>query len=67
MSQDREPHLDLNAAHNRSTRQEAYDDLNTSPEPLYRLRISVLKDQEGTRDCPMRMFVRTISSIEGPK
>ena len=59
MSQDREPHTDLNAAHNFAMRQEAIDSLNASPEPLYRLRISVLKDGEGTRDCPIRMFVST--------
>jgi hypothetical protein len=59
MSQDREPHIDLNASHNYAMLQETVDSINASPEPLYRLRISVLKDEEGTGDCPIRMFVST--------
>lgn len=62
MSQDREPHQDLNIAHNRAVGQESFDELNTTPEPLYRLRVAVLKDQEGSRDCPLRMFVRPYPS-----
>lgn len=28
------------------------------PEPLYRLRLSVLNDNQGSDDCPARIFVR---------
>jgi hypothetical protein len=59
MSQDREPHQDLNVTHNHGVEQESFDELNATPEPLYRLRVEVLKDEEGSRDCPLRMFVRS--------
>lgn len=32
----------------------------TIPEPLYRLRISVLKNEQASDDCPLRMFVRLL-------
>ena len=31
-------------------------------EPLYRMRISITKDKEGSKDCPIPMFTRTLFS-----
>jgi hypothetical protein len=42
-------------------RQETTEGASLSIEPLYRMRISVLKDEEGAKDCPIRMFVRNPS------
>lgn len=33
----------------------------TIPEPLYRLRLSALNNNEGRDDCPVRIFVRNPS------
>jgi len=58
MSNETEPHLNLNARHNQSIHQQGSESTDNIPEPLYRLRVSVLKDGEGSKDCPIRMFVR---------
>lgn len=52
MSQDREPHLNLNQTHDEAVYQ------NTLiPNTIYRLRLSILKDSHGDLSCPSQMFV----------
>jgi len=51
MSQDFEPHVNLNHDHDEAMAQQ-----NLIPDTLYRLRLSVLKDHEGHINCPSQMF-----------
>jgi hypothetical protein len=59
MSQEDEPHRNLN---DHKIRQNNVEGISQVPDPLYRLRLSVLKDTEGTRDFPIHMFVRTFQT-----
>ena len=52
MSQDLEPHVNLNQEHEDAVFQQLL-----IPDILYRLRVSVLKDNEGDISCPSRVFV----------
>ena len=56
MSQDTEPHMNLNQAHD-----EAVYARSLIPDTLYRLRVSVHKDDQGQRSCPSNIFVSPIS------
>jgi hypothetical protein len=55
MSQDSEPHLNLNQEHEDATFQQSL-----IPDILYRLRLSVLKDNAGHVDCPSQMFASVL-------
>ncbi len=44
-------------ASNQSLWHEPAERYGSIPEPLYRLRLSVLKDDQGANDCPARTFV----------
>jgi len=52
MSQDLEPHVNLNLEHEAAIFQQSL-----VPDTLYRLRLSVLKDNNGHVDSPSQMFV----------
>jgi len=52
MSQDLEPHVNLNLEHEAAIFQQSL-----TPDTLYRLRLSVLKDNNGNVDYPSQMFV----------
>jgi len=58
MSQDTEPHRQLNkgSAHEAHLWDEPTTVTSAIPEPLYRLRISVVKDSEGQDDAPSKIF-----------
>ena len=58
MSQDTEPHVNLNYKHD-----EAVYQRSLIPDILYRLRLSVLKDNAGQADCPSQMFVSDLLSF----
>lgn len=51
MSQALEPHVNLNQEHDDAIHQQSL-----IPDTLYRLRLSVLKDNEGHINCPSQMF-----------
>lgn len=55
MSQDLEPHLNLNQKHDDAAFQQSL-----IPDTLYRLRLSVLKDNAGHVDCPSQMFASVL-------
>lgn len=55
MSQDSEPHINLNQEHDDATFQQSL-----IPDTLYRLRLSVLKDGAGHVDCPSQMFASVL-------
>jgi hypothetical protein len=59
MSQDLEPHSNLNQKHDEMTYQQSL-----TPDTLYRLRLSVLKDSQGNLTCPSQMFASSPSSSE---
>lgn len=46
--------------------QEPSHKFGSIPEPLYRLRLSVLNDNRGCDDCPARIYVRNIPSLSSP-
>lgn len=58
MSQDTEPHINLNQAHD-----EVVYTRSLIPDTLYRLRVSVLKDDQGQSSCPSSIFVSPISYL----
>jgi hypothetical protein len=55
MSQDQEPHINLNQAHDETTYERSL-----IPDTVYRLRFSVLKDGHVQLNCPSQMFVSFI-------
>ncbi len=59
MSQENQPSMNSNAKPQNASHHHKHETVRElqMPEPTYRLRISVLKDGEGSRDCIMRMFV----------
>jgi len=71
MSQDREPHLNLNdhSHHPLAATHPAHHlwepaAADNREEPLYRLRVSVLKDKEAQGDCPSRVFTfKTLTHV----
>ncbi|MCJ1403551.1 hypothetical protein MMC11_006774 [Xylographa trunciseda] len=54
MSQDDEPHVNLNAATEHTA--SLWQNFSAFPQPVYHLRVSVLHNNEGHGDCPSRMF-----------